>query len=158
MDHKESALLDSLLSSRTLNPDKAVFPLHFASAEGDLGTIKKLLEKSHAERDRPDKIDVNQSFMDLPRGTTALQWATANQYTVIVAYLISKGASVNSKTRRGQTALHLACSVNHLETIQKLVQSGADAEAKDDHGKMPIEYIFADDKDKNDDPIYSYLH
>ena len=34
MDPKEAALLDSLLSSRTLNPDITVFPLHFAAAEG----------------------------------------------------------------------------------------------------------------------------
>ena len=66
MDHKESALLDSLLSSRTLNPDKAVFPLHFASAEGDLGTIKKLLEKSHAE---------SKEIQVLMEQTNTLVWA-----------------------------------------------------------------------------------
>ncbi len=64
MEHKEVALLDSLLSTRTLNPDKAMFPLHFACAEGDLGTIKKLLEqRSTAVKDR---LDINHSFMDLP--------------------------------------------------------------------------------------------
>jgi hypothetical protein len=47
LDDKESALFDSVLSTRTLNPDKAVFPLHFACADGDLGAIKKMLEKSH---------------------------------------------------------------------------------------------------------------
>ena len=46
--------------------------------------------------------DVDQCFMDLPRGSTALQWATVNQYTAIVAYLLSKGANVNQKTRKGQ--------------------------------------------------------
>ena len=45
MDPKESALFDSVLSTRTLNPDKAVFPLHFACADGDLGAIKKMIEK-----------------------------------------------------------------------------------------------------------------
>ena len=47
MDSKESALFDSVLSTRTLNPDKAVFALHFACADGDLGAIKKLIEKPH---------------------------------------------------------------------------------------------------------------
>jgi hypothetical protein len=60
MDQKEVSLLDSLLSTRTLNPDKALFPLHFASAEGDLGAIKKLFAAAKA---RPD---INQQFMDLP--------------------------------------------------------------------------------------------
>lgn len=64
MEHKEVALLDSLLSTRTLDPDKAMFPLHFACAEGDLGTIKKLLEQRSTTA--KDRLDVNHSFMDLP--------------------------------------------------------------------------------------------
>ena len=167
MDPKEAALLDSLLSSRTLNPDITVFPLHFAAAEGDLGTIKKLLEKPHAKSGNTlskvrETFDVNQSFMDLPRGSTPLQWAAAKQYTSIVSYLLSKGANVNQPTRKGQTALHLACAVNHLETIQKLVHSGADTEARDEAGKTPIDHVFTgadtlNDKDKQEDPIYVYL-
>ena len=146
MDPKEAALLDSLLSSRTLNPDITVFPLHFAAAEGDLGTIKKLLEKPHAKSGNTlskvrETFDVNQSFMDLPRGSTPLQWAAAKQYTSIVSYLLSKGANVNQPTRKGQTALHLACAVNHLETIQKLVHSGADTEARDEAGKTPRDLL-----------------
>ena len=66
---KEVALLDSLLSTRTLNPSKAVFPMHFACAEGDLGAVKKMLEKSSHAVEK-DKVDINHSFMDLPRGNT----------------------------------------------------------------------------------------
>ena len=218
MDPKEGSLFDSLLSTRTLNPDHALFPLHFASAEGDLGAIKKLFEL----RGRKDRPDINQQFMDLPvllicastaracatphprgrattrarsrlrhvfedsvcvsedsrrvhpcqNGSTALHWAAANQYPMIVAYLVSKGAKVDAKTRKGQTSLHLACVANHLETIQKLVQSGADPQALDDTrlnpeeqrlagrevGKMPLDYVFtADDQNPHDDPIYAYL-
>ena len=85
---------------------------------------------------------------------------------MIVAYLVSKGAKVDAKTRKGQTSLHLACVANHLETIQKLVQSGADPQALDDTrlnpeeqrlagrevGKTPLDYVFtADDNNPNDD-------
>ena len=66
---------------------------------------------------------------------------------MIVGYLVSKGAKVDARTRKGQTALHLACSADNpsLETIQKLVQSGADPGVLDDVQLEP------------DDPIYTYL-
>jgi hypothetical protein len=151
----EVALFDAMLSTRTINPDKAVFPLHFVCAEGDLGACKKMLDRKG--KSNQNFIDVNQSFMDLPSGSTALHWAAANQCTAIVSYLVSKGAKVNQKTRKGQTALHLACSVNHLETIQQLVQVGADCEALDEANKTPLDYVFTPDKNPMDDPVYAYV-
>ena len=60
--------------------------------------------------------------------------------TVILAFLIDKGADVNAKNVCGRTPLHYAVESNpFLSDIQYLIRRGANVNAVDDEGKTPLD-------------------
>lgn len=57
--------------------------------------------------------------------TTALIWASANNYIEIVKLLLDKGADPNIKSKHGNTALIYAVYNNNIDMARLLKQYGA---------------------------------
>jgi hypothetical protein len=70
--------------------------------------------------------------------------------------LIDRGADVNSPSGRGWTPLHCACSLvdpttrpGHEaspEIIRVIILAGADTQARDSQGRLPVEFLRAEDR------------
>ncbi len=104
-------------------------PLIFATRQGDLETVKVLLDA---------KADVNETS---EFGWTALLTATQNRYYKLGLYLLDHGANPNIQNEGGWSPLYLATDnrnieggdyptrkpdMDHLEYIKRLLAAGAD--------------------------------
>lgn len=129
---KEEESLDSNQVSPTHNKKKewgGLTPLHFAVREGDIASIKVLVEAG---------ADVNQVS---EYGWTPLLTATQNRYYRIGKYLLEHGANPNIANEGGWNPLYIATDnrnieagdyptrkpdMDHLEFIKLLLEAGAD--------------------------------
>jgi len=71
-------------------------------------------------------------------GCTPLHEAARSDFSA-AAYLISKGANVKARTKRGHTPLHLAAA-GKPRTTKLLIEAGADVNALDENGLSPLAY------------------
>ena len=103
------------LSAAGLPPDA---PLIDAAKQGDIGTVKHLLEHG---------AELNAATGD---GMTALHWAAERGHQKVLELLISSGAAVNVKTRIGEyTPLHLASRSGHTQVVRELLRAGGNPNA-----------------------------
>uniref|UniRef100_A0A663FKD5 Uncharacterized protein n=1 Tax=Aquila chrysaetos chrysaetos TaxID=223781 RepID=A0A663FKD5_AQUCH len=61
---------------------------------------------------------------------TLLHVAAANGHLTIMEYLISKGAKIDVKDKKGRTPLHGAAEKGHAESAEVLIEKGADFSIK----------------------------
>jgi len=109
----------------SLGPDEGAIPdrgrtsLCSASEEGDLETVRSLLDGG---------VDVNErdAFQ-----STALLLATSRGKFEVARLLIEYGADVNSHNKMGVTPLFPATEENHFDMVSLLLDHGADVNAKD---------------------------
>jgi len=92
---------------------KGTTPLMDAAEEGDINTVKALLDKGE---------DVNKKGPDY----TALMVASARGNTDVVRLLIDRGADVNMVVSTGMCALAFAAENGHTGIVEILVEKGAD--------------------------------
>jgi len=92
---------------------KGTTPLMDAAEEGDINTVKALLDKGE---------DVNKKGPDY----TALMVASARGNTDVVRLLIDRGADVNMVVSTGMCALAFAVENGHTGIVEFLVEKGAD--------------------------------
>nr|XP_037291242.1 ankyrin repeat family A protein 2-like isoform X3 [Rhipicephalus microplus] len=97
-----------------LRDEAGLTPLLWASAHGQLSTVRHLLAKG---------AQVGAQGL---RGETALLLAAAQGHSHVVRYLLQHGASPNQADQEGNTALMYAALGNHAATAQELLSSGAD--------------------------------
>ncbi|KAL9109989.1 MAG: hypothetical protein Q9187_008105 [Circinaria calcarea] len=67
----------------------------------------------------------------------------------LVRYLLGKGANTSLKNKRGMTALHWAASMigdKGLATVKLLIEYGSDKMARNDEGKIPLDYTRRDER------------
>jgi ankyrin repeat protein len=103
--------------------------IHHFAREGSLDHIKAILDK------HPRLVD---AYEPLPSGHkpystdgyTPLDWAAARGHVKVAAYLIERGANVNSADGDGWTPLLLAARHGHLDVVTLLVEHGARLDAK----------------------------
>ncbi|XP_046582738.1 ankyrin repeat and KH domain-containing protein 1-like isoform X2 [Haliotis rubra] len=107
----------SLAPVKTQNSDLHATPspaagrrLYSASGAGDLETVKRILAAGH--------VDIN------TRGyysRTPVMVAARRGHSVVVEFLVGRGADVSLVDRGGNNVLHLACIVGDLETVKLIV-------------------------------------
>lgn len=74
-------------------------------------------------------------------GYTPLHRACYGNHTEMVAFLLSKGANISSKTQMQWEPLHSCCQWNHKDCAIRMLQAGADVNARSDGG-IKMKYIF----------------
>jgi len=112
---KRSFTLFLILASLTVMAAwwKGTTPLMDAAEEGDINTVKALLDKGE---------DVNKTGPHY----TALMVASARGRTDVVKLLIDRGADVNMVVSTGMCALAFAAENGHTNIVEILVEKGAD--------------------------------
>jgi hypothetical protein len=91
-------------------------PLTKAAGEGDLDTVRILLEQG---------VDVDGKSFLVGNELTALHWAAYNGRTDIVRILLEAGADMNFKDVVGYTPLHYGAYYNYIGVVSLLVEAGA---------------------------------
>jgi hypothetical protein len=92
-------------------------PLHFASKECQVETVKLLLEKG---------VDVNISAGHVQ--WTALRFAADKGCNDVVTLLLEGGAEIDARDRWGNTPLMAAATKGQLSTVKLLIEKGAETD------------------------------
>jgi ankyrin repeat protein len=87
-----------------------------ASAKGDVGQVRKLLDQGSNVNAREEN------------GETPLMYAAVEDRTEVVDFLLNRGAAVNAVSLNGETALTRAVAVSRYNTVALLLTRGADIE------------------------------
>jgi len=98
-----------------------------AAKNGDLKTVKTILEKN------PSKIDVKNK-----NGYTALHWACMRAHWNVVKYLVEKGADLNVVGGDGGTQINWAVHHDNLEIVKLLVENGAKLNSQNQWGMTEL--------------------
>ena len=129
-------------------------PLHHASQNGHLETVRQLIESQRQSEDQSFRDDETiKTFVDLKTkdGDTSLLIAVLNNHISIAEFLLECGASMNEEhlaedSNEGEngspdeflSVLHAACEVGNPSMIHMLVNHGAKVEVKDGKGWSPL--------------------
>jgi len=97
---------------------EAKVSLHTAAEEGNIDTVKSLLERG---------VDVNARNAS---DQTPLARAATKGYVDVVRLLIERGAEVDSRNKLGWTPLHLSSKYGHFEVSRVLLDHGANVSAR----------------------------
>jgi len=114
-----TALIEDIKNVKLLLEKGINVYLMHAAKNGDMGTVKVLLENNADINARDDY------------GWTALMWAAYNGYTEIVNLLLENNADVNAQNVWGNTALIWAARKGHTPVVKSLLEKGADVNIRD---------------------------
>ena len=95
-----------------------------AIAEGELTTLKKLIER------RSDLLEPHQGL---------LHFAARHGQMNIVEYLLSMGLDANGRAYDRETPLHEAANQGNCEVAALLLRKGADVNARDSNDRTPLQ-------------------
>lgn len=108
-------------------------PLLFAAEQGDLETLRYLIEKVGCDVRARTKNRVS-----------ALMLAADAGQTEVCRYLLERGANINARSNRGSTALMFAAASGNKSLVNLLLEAGADPRMRDhddlhahDHASSP---------------------
>ena len=99
--------------------------LHKAAGEGDLASVKLLIENGANVKEKVD-------------GFTPLHSAAERGHKDVVELLIQNGANVNAKGNQNWTPLHLAATSGKPDVVELLITKGANVNANDLDGRTPL--------------------
>ncbi|XP_066155545.1 ankyrin repeat domain-containing protein 29-like [Euwallacea fornicatus] len=111
--HKSVVLFLLRHGAQHLPDHRGQTPLHIATAEGHIETVKTLVLRN---------ADVNMSD---GYGLTPLHLACTYGYKDIAIMLIECGADLEVDTKNFRTPLYIACCRNHSEVVETLLHYGA---------------------------------
>lgn len=131
-----------------------------AAGQGDIGTLRELIEKGANinTRDRESgwtalmaaslsgRVDIVQLLLEKGANVderdkfswTPLMIASRSGHTDIVRILLDAGANVNAKTKTGYTALMTAAKQGQTDVVKLLLIGGADVCSRDQFGWRAI--------------------
>ncbi len=102
---------------RLTGADSAFTALGYAIRNGDLHTVRELLEGDEANHQLLKKADY--------AGNTAVHLAAVGSETAILRELLTRGASVHLRNRANNTPLFLAGKAGQAENVGLLKEAGA---------------------------------
>lgn len=95
---------------------------------GDLKVVKQAIT---------DGMDVNARNPQF--GEPMLSTAALMGHTEIMAFLLEKGADINTRNRDGNTALHAAAFLGRADAVELLLEHGVDANVRNNQGGSAID-------------------
>ena len=107
-------------------PKFALTPLHGATMNGDIKTVKFLIEHNA-------KLNAK----DIKGGTPIFAACWIGKLSV-VKYLVEKGAEIDITTNDGATVLHYASQSGNLDLVKFLTSKGLDVNSQADNGATPL--------------------
>jgi hypothetical protein len=110
------------LNARNRNGETA---LSIAAYIGNLPLVRRLVEAG---------AEVN--FYGWP----PLIYGAFNGHSVVVDYLLKRGAEIDATTETGSTALFFAARYGHLEVVELLLKNKADAKIANESGETAIDW------------------
>jgi ankyrin repeat protein len=144
--------------------DEAKVSLHTAAEEGNVDTVKSLLELG-VDIDARDasnwtplheaaaksKIDVVRLLIERHAevdsrengGWTPLHLSSRFGHLEVSRVLLDHGANVNARKRDYWTPMHLSAANGYLETVKLLLERGADVHAVNREGQTPYQESLA---------------
>ena len=95
-------------------------PIHSAAKAGNIKKLKNI-------------INENSNSVNLKdfQGASPLHFASRENKSKAIVFLVNHGANVNAIAAGGQTPLHWACTRKHHEAVATLLSMGADPNMKD---------------------------
>ena len=87
--------------------------------------------------DNGGPIDALMESGDPIWNVTLLMVACSNSRTMLVEFLLKRGASVNVQATVGATALHGAAATGHAGIVRRLLEAGANPTRRTEGGAMP---------------------
>ena len=111
-------------------PPAVEVSIHEAAMNGDLATVKKLLEQNPALLEARDDDE----------GVTPLAYAAGFGHMEVLEFLVARGANVNARDPRGLSALHLTVYTGQMQSLRFLLDKGADTRASGPSGMSPLHF------------------
>jgi len=118
-----------LLIALFLTPALGASEIHDAALAGDMAKVKALLEKDPAllnAKGRNDKAPIH--------------WAAQGGHLELVAFLIAKGAPVDSRNIKNETPLVYAAEGGFVDLVKFLMGKGADVNVRSTDDATPVFY------------------
>jgi ankyrin repeat protein len=112
-------------------PKFGLTPLHGATMNGDIKTVKFLIEHNA-------KLNAK----DIKGGTPIFAACWIGKLSV-VKYLVEKGAEIDITTNDGATVLHYASQSGNLDLVKFLTSKGLDVNSQADNGATPLHIAVA---------------
>ena len=134
-------------------------PLFYAAMYGHAGAVAFLLEKGAQKdaRSKAEKISIEMFrnmdgfdgdtvagreamvvYQDGIAGYTPLAVAAVKRHKEVMAVLLTAGADVNARCRRGNTPLGIAAMRGHVSVVRMLLENGAKVDNRDIDGNTPL--------------------
>jgi ankyrin repeat protein len=105
-------------------------PVHQAAADGDIETLRRLIE---VEGVGPNTLDKD--------GRPPLYSASCLGHLDIACYLLDAGAKINLSEKYGSTPLMAACTQGGLKMVRLLLSRGADPSLRDRYGWTALQGV-----------------
>jgi ankyrin repeat protein len=143
--------------------EEAKVLLHAAAEEGNMETLKSLLEREvdinarDASNQTPlhraaAKGNVDVVCLLIERGAevdscdksgcTPLHWSSVVGHLEVSRVLLNHFANVNARQQKYWTPMHLSAANGHLEIVKLLLERGADIRAMNAEGQTPCQLSF----------------
>jgi ankyrin repeat protein len=133
-----AALVKADPAQLELRNKEGYLPLHLAAIEGDVTTVRALLDAG-AKVNARDETPLPDGKV-YSRGQTPLHLAVESGKTAVSRLLLDRGAEVNAADEIGKrTPLHYAAWDGGAELIELLLSRKADRTAKDKDGRTPLD-------------------
>ena len=107
-------------------------PLHLAAINGDIATLRKLLDSKDSNINQVDKAGRTPLRLACYCGENSLE---------CVQLLLDAKAKVNIADNSGNGPLHIACYLENEAMTVALLKAGADTNVKNDEGLTPLHVI-----------------
>jgi ankyrin repeat protein len=159
-----STTLDTVEYGADDDGKEAKDSLHAAAEEGNIDTVKSLLEQGmdinarNASGETPLNRAAAKGNVDVVRlliergaevdsrdkwGWTPLHYSSRYGHLEVSRVLLYYGASVNARQRYYWTPMHMSAANGHLEIVKVLLERGADIRAMDHEGQTPYQKSLA---------------